>query len=115
TLANNLIYLLADESINSGNKLWRTDGTIEGTVKVADFKINSNIKYSTNGNFYFSMFDEFNGFEINKFNPLNESFTLTQNTNKLGSTIPQNFTDFNGKLLFTSNDRDIYLTNGTFE
>lgn len=114
-LANNFIYLLADESFNSGNKLWRTDGTIEGTIKVADFKINSNIKQSTNGNFYFSMFDDFNGFEINKFNPLNESFTLTQNVNKLGSTLPQNFTDFNEKLLFTSNNRNLYLSNGIFE
>ena len=133
TIHNGLIYFTAQENV-SQNELWRTNGTENGTVKIAVIdtanendqdddiiasKINNLIDF--NGKLYFSAFADGIGNELWSYDGVNNTSKLIKDID-LGSAAgsPKNFIKFNNELLFTASSDtnrgdELYKTDGTEE
>ena len=124
TIHNNLIYFTAQET-TSKNELWKTDGTEEGTVKIAviteDNKIGTDIDYlyNFNGELYFSANEETTSKELWAYNGATQISRIVKDikTGNFGSN-PKNFIEFNGELLFSASSEqnrgdELYKTDGT--
>ncbi|MEL6496111.1 MAG: hypothetical protein AAFQ41_13470, partial [Cyanobacteria bacterium J06623_7] len=137
---NDRLYFSANNG-ESGNELYVTDGTAEGTQLVAD--INPNVNFGYNGTAYprgsyLGDLTEFNGklyFTADNGESGRELFVsdgtvegtqlltdLRPGSSNYGynyGSNPYNLTEFNGKLYFTANDgtsgNEIFVTDGTAE
>jgi ELWxxDGT repeat protein len=122
TVMNNKIYFRSDDGVH-GSELWVSDGTLSGTQMVID--IAPGIQGSTpdgmvtDGNkLYFSAYDG----QTHQVEPWISDGTasgtvLLKDINPAGSSNPETFIPFNGKVVFAADDgstgREMWLTDGT--
>lgn len=123
-----LLYFRAvDTSINTSNsfKLWRSDGTTEGTFKVSNFitEPDSGTQFNLvdigNDNVLFQATGNYNGNELLKSNGTVEGTNVVKDINVIQSSLPQYFINFNEKLVFIGHnkgyERQLFITDGTQE
>ncbi|MEL6107833.1 MAG: ELWxxDGT repeat protein, partial [Planctomycetota bacterium] len=114
TNVNGTLFFRANDGIN-GVELWKSDGTREGTVQVAD--INSGSLSSSpsnltnvNGTLFFRATDGSNGFELWKSDGTEEGTVQVRDIRPgSNSSSPSYLAESNGRLFFRANDG----TNGT--
>lgn len=100
----------------SGNSLWKTDGTSQGTVFIQSFQI---IRHLTvfNGSLYFSAGNNNEGEELWRHNPVSGNTQMVKDLNGgFGASLPINFTPLSNTLLFMANTQsgwELWRTNGT--
>jgi ELWxxDGT repeat protein len=118
---NNLFFRATDGS--SGDELWKTDGTSNGTILVKDIypgTIGSSPDFlcDVNGTVFFSAYSSATGTELWKSDGTAVGTVLVKDINS-GSTssIPQFLTNVNGTLFFFANDgvsgRELWRSDGT--
>ncbi len=112
-LFNNEVYFEGDDGSGIGDELWKTDGTIEGTVLVGDLFVGSDnldprdfVEY--NGELYFAAEDA-DGYNLWKTDGTSEGTSLVSNPNTGGdSNVGDLFTD-GINLYFTGTDGTVGL------
>jgi len=124
---NNYLFFAADDAIN-GTELWRSDGTMAGTMMVRD--INPGSSNSMPGGFiqvastlYFAANDGSHGIELWQTDgrPTGTRLVKDINTNnaiKSGSSYPTALTDAADQLFFVADDgsgggEELWVSNGT--
>src|SRR5205823_7952231 len=102
------LYFSADDGVNGG-ELWKSDGTVPGTVQVKN--INSSGDSSPSGftvfnnALYFSADDGMTGFELWKTDGTLGGTAQVMDINPLGGdSSPSVFTVFNNELYFSADD-----------
>ncbi len=104
------LFFVADDGVN-GTELWKSDGTIAGTVLVKDNIGASNLA-NVNGILYFSA----NGSQLWKSDGTVPGTVLMKDFGS-ASFGPQNLADVNGTLFFTADDgvngRELWKSDGT--
>lgn len=109
-------------SLAAGVELWKTDGTVAGTVMVKDLNPGANSSSPTEltavGNLlYFSASVPSAGTELFKTDGTAEGTSMVTDLTLLGSSQPQNLTAWGSKLVFSAHDgahgRDLWITDGT--
>jgi ELWxxDGT repeat protein len=122
TVANNQLYFFGSDgnSATGDNQLWKTDGTVAGTVKVKDLPSFSNPTNLTNvnGTLFFSAYDDVAGTELWKSDGTSAGTIRLKNIQPgIGSSNPANFTSVNTNLFFTAydstNGTELWMSNGT--
>lgn len=114
-------------STSIGRELWKTDGTISGTVLVADIQNNDagstacfncsnpfNFQVVGNNLFFAAFNGNSGGVELYKSN--GNGASKVKEINSDGNSNPQHLTAFNGKLYFLANDeinQKIWQSDGT--
>jgi ELWxxDGT repeat protein len=116
------LFFVADDDV-SGDELWKSNGTPEGTTRVKD--INPGIAGSTlsgfsisNGILYFTAVDGVHGRELWKTNGMTAGTGLVKDIMRVvGSSNPRALVDVNGTLFFSANDGiigyELWRTDGT--
>ncbi len=132
TNVNGTLFFRADDGIH-GKELWKSDGTIEGTVLVKDIYPGSNgalgnidfQPYLTNlnGTLFFAADDGTHGIELWKSDGTAEGTVMVKNiydltlVDRLASSEPQNLTPVGDTLFFTalhgSQMRELWKSDGT--
>jgi trimeric autotransporter adhesin len=117
------LYFLADNGINFGNKLWKSDGTESGTrlVKRISSTYYDNISNLTsmNGILYFTASDDINGIELWRSDGSELGTYMVKNINPtpFAGSQPSNLTVFKGFLYFAARDgtsnSDLWKSDGT--
>ena len=124
------LYFSANDG-ETGDELWVSNGTAEGTNLVADINSNNSYGYSDgsypdslvefNDRLYFSANDGETGDELWVSNGTAEGTNLVADINSDDSSYPNEFTSLNGRLYFTADNGDgetgteLWVTNGTTE
>jgi len=111
-----ILYFTAEDGEN-GIELWKSDGTMGGTVMVKDIRtgINSSdplFLTNVNGTLYFSADDGIHGKELWKSDGT-EGGTIRL-TDVSTTFVPKQLTDYNGTLYFL-NDADLWKSDGTVQ
>lgn len=118
TSFNGFLYFSEDNGVN-GEELWKSDGTIGGTVLVKDINAgigSSSIQYLKNlgGTLYFSADDGINGKELWKSDGTTVGTVLVANlVAGAGSSTPFQFIRFNNLNYFATSNGAFYKTDGT--
>lgn len=122
TVVGRKLYFVADDGV-SGAELWKSDGTVSGTMRVKDIRAGaagSSPKMLTNvkGTLYFSADNGITGRELWKTNGTAAGTLLVKDIlAKSGSGNPTALTDVNGTLYFAANDGangiELWRSNGT--
>jgi ELWxxDGT repeat protein len=124
-VAGNYLYFKADDG-DHGVELWRTDGTVGGTILVKDINVGgghaSLSPLAAFGSYvYFAATEDATGSELWRSNGIESGTTLVKNIN-LGSagasdSSPSSFTVFNNYLYFVADNgvtgQELWRTNGT--
>jgi len=125
TNLNGVVYFSASSSTGSSRKLWKSDGTEAGTVRVTNAANDLNDLVNLGGMLYFGATDATTGRE-----PWMSDGTETGTTRiadlapgfaipgfQIGNSDPESFTLSNGVVYFIANDessgRELWKTNGT--
>ncbi|MDB5146156.1 MAG: hypothetical protein JWQ57_176 [Mucilaginibacter sp.] len=120
---NSYILFAADDGVH-GIELWKSDGTIEGTVLVKDIAPGAPSSSASNltvynGKVYFAANDGVNGTELWKTDGTAAGTTMVKDINpaRIGSngSMPANLTVVNGVLIFTGTDSDSVPTSAVFK
>ena len=114
--ASNLLYFSV---AGQGEDLWKSDGTEIGTVKVKDL-YNIDHLTSINNKVYFTASDTYNGLsELWQSDGTEAGTTLVKDIGVGYSSSPDDFTVFNGQLVFTAytheSGREFWKSDGTAE
>ena len=115
------VYRFINGNFESVGEHWVTDGSVSGTQKIKDLNpvITAGTGYTclkaVGDNYYFSAYDDTNGFELWKSNGTSAGTQLVKNINQTkGSSNPQQFAGINNNIFFTANDikygREIWKT-----
>jgi len=109
---NDLVYFLCAAA------LWKSDGTTEGTVKVADFHETANLTVAGNYVYFTEKADYQTGeVELYKSDGTPEGTGIVKNLNGSASGNPADLIAFKNKLLFTASDqatgKEVWITDGT--
>ena len=116
TVFNNLVFFPAspdgsDNTIQTGFELWRTDGTVAGTVLLQDIFPGSSSSFPINlflsGNvLYFLAVDSSDGLELFKSDSTEDGTMMVQNLNPTGDgfTSSSRFVILGSRLYFSAND-----------
>ncbi|MCY7274697.1 MAG: DUF4347 domain-containing protein [Phormidesmis sp. CAN_BIN44] len=123
TNVNGTVYFQAYDPTN-GNELWKSDGTVAGTVLVKDINPGSNSSYpnnltNVNGTLYFRAFDPTNGNELWKSDGTAAGTVLVKDIFAGGSNSsgPTSLTNVNGTLYFRAyedtNGYELWKSDGT--
>jgi trimeric autotransporter adhesin len=118
----NISYFTASDG-TTGYELWKTDGTIAGTVLVKDINPSSGDSYPSNminvaGTLFFIADDGINGLELWKSNGTAAGTVLVKDI-KVGAngSYPSNFLRVDNKLFFVADDgtngSELWKTDGT--
>ncbi|RYU97114.1 ELWxxDGT repeat protein [Emticicia agri] len=105
TILNNILYFTAE--YNGGVALWKTDGTLSGTVMIKDFypgiELLTKDSDSGNGQLYLAVNDSSLGSELWRSDGTTAGTKLLKDINSgLPSSMPNQFVNINGKLYFTA-------------
>lgn len=105
---NGLLFFTYNDGAN-GTELWKSDGTLAGTVMVSNIRNGSASSDPSNflpiGNIlYFSANDGINGQELWRSDGTVEGTYMLKDINPGGSSQPINFYNANGTLYFQAND-----------
>lgn len=126
-IIDDMLYLMQDAPFSSGSYLWKTDGTEEGTVLLAQFCMECQDGGTAvprftnlNGILYFSANDAVSGVELWKSDGTPEGTVMVKDINPgPGHGAISDFTAFNNELYFVANDgvngRALWKSNGTEE
>ncbi len=119
-----VIYKFTNASFQNITQHWVSDGTPVGTYNLNS--INSTFSVGSlntsiniiNDNYYFSAFDNNNGFELWKSDGTSSGTSIVKNINKdFGSSNPTQFVSLNNTVFFVANDikhdNEIWVTKGT--
>ena len=130
---NGLLYFTADDG-ESGQELWVSDGTTQGTKLVADINSDNSYGYvmssdprnltEVNGLLYFSADDGESGYELWVSDGTGEGTRLVKDikpnnsdSDFRNSSFPKRLTEFNGLLYFAADDgengRGLWVSDGT--
>lgn len=116
-IMNNDFYFIAKDE-NSKGEIWKTDGTIAGTVKVTSFVNGRTLKLTTVGNMIFFLIHEDDKFQVWKTDGTTDGTLLVRDNLPTWSNAPS----FQGKcddvFIFTfrpygSNNSRVWRSNGT--
>lgn len=120
---NNYLLFAADDGVH-GNELWKSNGTIEGTVLVKDIAPgapSSSVSSLTvfNGKVYFAANDGVNGTELWKTDGTAAGTIMVKDINPArtgnNGSMPSNLVVVNGVLLFIGTDSDSVPTSAVFK
>jgi ELWxxDGT repeat protein len=125
TEVNGKLFFIADDGV-TGEELWVSDGTAEGTQLLKDIWPEGGGSYASNfteidGKLFFSAVnDSVTGIELWVSDGTAEGTQLLKDIRpEGGGSYPYNFTEFNGKLFFTANDNvtgiELWVSDGTAE
>ena len=108
TNVNDTLFFRASNGTN-GYELWKSDGTLAGTVMVKDINPgagNSSPSYLTNVNsvLFFQASDGTNGFELWKSDGTLAGTVMVKDINPAGDSTPANLTYVNGTLFFSASN-----------
>ncbi len=120
TIYNNLLFFCATDS-TYGHELFKSDGTIDGTVLLKDINQlgDGDPDFLTvfNNKLYFTANDGINGYELWVTDGTSEGTTMFADVNQDGSSSPKYLAVCNDKLYFSANDglhgRELWISNGT--
>jgi ELWxxDGT repeat protein len=98
----------------SGRELWKSDGTLSGTVLVKDISAGTSSSnpaslVDVNGTLYFTATDGTNGVELWKSDGTNSGTVLVKDIHTSGASSPSSLVNVGGTLYFTATEG----TNGT--
>ena len=119
----NELYLPISDGVH-GFELYKTDGTANGTIRVADINASRNDDASSpiggawfNDEYYFAADDGIHGYELWKTNGTNTGTGLVKDIDTgFGSSSPQSFREYNNELYFVARDTGgsaLWKTDGT--
>lgn len=114
---NGFLYFFAEDENGQGSDLWKTDGTIAGTIKVLELNTNEitgKLQYfkKLNTDLYFQFIDSSGHKQIIKYDTVSNVQTTVLNVYPTGNTGFYNYlTIFDNKLFTFANGR-IYYTDG---
>jgi ELWxxDGT repeat protein len=120
---NGILYFRGKNTAN-GIELWKSDGTVAGTVLIKDINPgtgNSDPENLTNinGIVFFAANDGVNGTELWKSDGTPEGTVMVRDINTSGNSLIRNFISFNGELYFSAstnaNNLELWKSNGTVE
>lgn len=114
------VLICADDGV-TGNELWISDGTPEGTTLLADIHDGSassgiTTMFTFNGKVYFGAYTPLEQNELWSTDGTPEGTAMFADlapANSNGGTSPRNFAIFNDNLYFTSSDSKLYRTSGS--
>jgi ELWxxDGT repeat protein len=120
TNVNGTLYFMAQHG-TTGNELWKSDGTSEGTVLVRDMRVGGSSSpdklTNVNGTLYFRANDGINGLELWKSDGTSEGTVLVRDIQAGGGSGPDNLTNVNGILYFQAidgiNSNELWRSDGT--
>lgn len=96
-------------------QLWRTDGTVSGTVKLVDSPVSGVIKIGTT--LYFRHFTPASGFELWSYTQSGGANMVSDINPGVNSSYPDNLVEFNNKLAFFAYTDalgyELWITDGT--
>jgi ELWxxDGT repeat protein len=119
---NNTIFFAATDG-TSGKELWKSDGTLAGTVLVRNINPSGN-SYprgitNVNGTVYFRASDGDTGSELWKSDGTSAGTSLVNDIHPTGGSYPSALTNLNGTLYFVAENptygRELWKSNGTSE
>ncbi len=120
---NNTLFFTANNGFSNHNKLWKTDGTIGGTIMVKDFTPEGSSSEpsdltNVNGTLYFTAFTWANGLELWKSNGTTVGTVLVKDiTPGGGNTTFRDLTRVGSQLFFrsfvSSGNMQLWKSNGT--
>ncbi len=118
---NGNVYFEGDDSLGAGDELWRTDGTVAGTLAVADILSGSGDSdpkefVEFNGELYFAAEDD-NGYNLWKTDGTTAGTVLVINPNAAGDSDVDNLFTDGTNLYFSASDGtigvELYKFDGT--
>lgn len=103
----------------SGDELWKTNGTAEGTLRVGVNNIRSLLAAGDVAYFVKPREGSASELELHKSDGTEEGTVMVKDLNGSGSGNPENMFAFGDKLVFTANDdamgKELWITDGTAE
>ncbi|OXA85586.1 ELWxxDGT repeat protein [Flavobacterium hibernum] len=119
---NNKLLFYATSTNYKEKKLWSSDGTLNGTIELADVKSSNNSGFvpsfvTINNITFFSGENETNGNEIWKTNGTVAGTSFFVDLNYSNSSSPSKFTEVNGDVFFKARGKEfgnqLFKSNGT--
>lgn len=126
-VVNNTVYFVAQGKNYTNSELWKTDGTIAGTILVSDlytfdrnFSTSINRVASFNNLLFFTVFSSVNGRELWRSNGTDTGTYMVKDISPTNQQYdyegPSALTEYNNQLYFLANDssgRKLWVTDGT--
>jgi ELWxxDGT repeat protein len=102
---NGTLFFIAVDPCEPANRLWKSDGTEEGTVMISSIGTGPGFVTDVNGTLFFSDYTEPNGCELWQTDGTPEGTAMVKDIYPgSASSNPGYLTDVNGALLFTADD-----------
>jgi uncharacterized repeat protein (TIGR01451 family) len=125
TVVGDTLFFVADDT-NYGRKLWKTDGTLAGTVLVKDINLTSTLNGSpvnltnVNGTLFFNTYHPNYGIELWKTDGTEAGTVLVKDINPgTNQSYPASLANLNGTLFFRADDgvngSELWKSDGTPE
>lgn len=120
TDVNDTLFFIVGKGDTSYHELWKSDGTLAGTMKVKDFDHSRNYGSrpgsltNINGTLFFSAGDSIHGVELWKSDGTTEGTLLVKdiNTSAFSNPSPRKLTNYNNTLFFQAN-RGLWKSDGS--
>jgi ELWxxDGT repeat protein len=121
TDVNGIVFYASSDGVH-GTELWKSDGTVEGTVMVKDINVGSGNSVpqnliNSNGTLFFTADDGNSGIQLWKSNGEEADTTMVKGINPTGSPSVGSLTDVNGTIFFYATDgvdgNELWKSDGT--
>lgn len=108
-IGGNILFSAEDSLVGTGQELWKTDGTSDGTTFMYDLNEGPNSSYAKNwvskGEYvYFTANDGIHGEELWEYNHFTDSFRMIEDLNPKEGSEPKNLTIVGNTLYFVADD-----------
>ncbi len=112
TAVGSTLFFIAYDSVN-GEELWRSDGTVAGTVAVADIRSASRLT-AVGNTLFLTARDGLNGQELWKSNGTAAGTVLVKDIRPgFYGSFPQNLTAVGNTLFFTAGSRELWKSSNS--